>query len=95
MYDLTLFCNKTHYFDFDEHGYEKSKGILLRFLPEYTKYNALSQKEINAFYDLIALYHFALQATVIENYGLDCVDNAFFDRQLDWLYRWQEQCEKA
>ena len=95
MYDLTLFCNKTHYFDFDEHGYEKSKGILSRFLPEYLKYNALSQKEINAFYDLIALYHFALQVTVIENYGLDCVDNAFLGRQLDWLYRWQEQCEKA
>lgn len=95
MYDLTLICNKTHYFDFDEHGYKKSKGILSRFLPEYLKYNALSQKEINAFYDLIALYHFALQATVIENYGLDCVDNAFLDRQLDWLYRWQEQCEKA
>ena len=95
MYDPTLIGNKTHYFDFDEHGYEKSKGILSRFLPEYLKYNALSQKEINAFYDLIALYHFALQATVIENYGLDCVDNAFLDRQLDWLYRWREQCEKA
>lgn len=95
MYDLTLICNKTHYFDFDERGYEKSKGILSRFLPEYLKYNALSQKEINAFYDMIALYHFALQATVIENYGLDCVDNAFLDKQLDWLYRWREQCEKA
>ncbi|KAF0193739.1 MAG: aminoglycoside phosphotransferase [Bacillota bacterium] len=95
MYDPTLICNKTHYFDFDERGYEKSKGILSRFLPEYLKYNALSQKEINAFYDLIALYHFALQATVIENYGLDCIDNAFLDRQLDWLYRWREQCEKT
>jgi Ser/Thr protein kinase RdoA (MazF antagonist) len=95
MYDPTLICNKTHYFDFDEHGYEKSKGILSRFLPEYLKYNTLSQTEINAFYDLIALYHFALQATVIENFGLDCVDNTFLDKQLDWLYRWREQCEKA
>ena len=95
MYDPTLFCNKTHYFDFDECGYEKSKRVLSRFLPEYLKYNALSQKEINAFYDLIALYHFALQAMVIENFGLDCVDNTFLDKQLDWLYRWQEQCEKA
>jgi Ser/Thr protein kinase RdoA (MazF antagonist) len=94
MYDPTLICNKTHYFDYDESGYEKSKGILSRFLPEYLKYKTLSQTEINAFYYLIALYHFALQATVIENYGLDCVDNAFLDRQLDWLYRWREQCDK-
>ncbi len=95
MYDPTLICNKTHYFNFDEYGYEKSKKILSRFLPEYLKYNTLSQPEINAFYDLIALYHFALQATVIENFGLDCVDNAFLDKQLDWLYRWREQCERA
>ena len=95
MYDPTLFCNKTHYFDFDENGYEKSKMVLSRFLPEYLKYNTLSQKEINAFSDLIALYHFALQAMVIANYGLDCVDNAFLDRQLDWLYRWQEQRNMA
>lgn len=95
MYDPTLICNKTHYFDFDNNGYEKSKGILSRFMPEYLKYNTLDQKEINAFFDLIALYHFALQATVIDNYGIDCVDNAFLDRQLDWLYRWREQCEKT
>ena len=95
MYDPTLFCNKTHYFNFDEGGYEKSKRILSRFLPEYLKYNTLSQTEVNAFYDLIALYHFALQATVIENFGLACVDHTFLDKQLDWLYRWQEQCEKA
>lgn len=95
MYDPTLICNKTHYFDFDERGYEKSKEILLRFIPEYLKYSSLSQREIDAFYDLISLYHFALQATIIETFGIDCVDNAFLDKQLDWLYRWREQCEKA
>jgi len=95
MYDPTLICNRTNYFDFDKRGYKKSKRILARFLPEYLKYNALSQIEIDAFYDLIALYHFALQATIIELFGLDCVDNAFLDKQLDWLYRWREQCDKA
>ena len=95
MYDPTLICNKTDYFDFDEHAYEKSKVILLRFLPEYMKQKSLSQREIDAFFDLIALYHFALQATIIEAYGLDCVDYAFLDKQLDWLYRWRDQCEKS
>lgn len=38
---------------------------------------------------MLALYHFALQATMIEINGLDCVDEAFFDRQLSWLYQWR------
>jgi len=92
MYDPVLICNMTHYFDFDKRGYGKSKWVLSRFLPEYRKHNALSQAEIDAFDDLIALYHFALQATVIENFGLDCVDSAFLDKQLDWLYQWRAQC---
>lgn len=94
MYDPVLICNMTNYFNFEEDGYSKSKKVFARFLPEYLKYNNLSQNEIDAFYDLLALYHFALQAMVLENLGLDCVDNAFFDRQLDCLYRWREQCEQ-
>ena len=85
VYDLTLICNQTHYFDFDERGYAKSKEALSRFLPGYSKHNHLSQAEIDAFYDMISLYHFALQATIIEIYGLNCVDNAFLDKQLDWF----------
>ncbi len=46
----------------------------------------------DALYDIIALYHFALQATIIEIFGINCVDNALFDRQPDWLYKWQNQC---
>jgi hypothetical protein len=39
---------------------------------------------------MIALYHFALQATIIEIFGIDCVENAFFDRQLAWLNQWRK-----
>lgn len=42
---------------------------------------------------LIALYHFALQATLLEMFGPDFVDEAFLDRHLDWLERWRRQCE--
>ena len=63
-------------------------------MSEYLKYNSLSKAEIAAFYDLIALYHFALQATIIEIFGIDCVDKEFFDRQLNWLYKWREQREQ-
>lgn len=95
LYDLVLICNMTNYFDYDESGYGKSKDIFERLLPEYQKYNRLGQYEINAFFDLIAIYHFALQATIIEIHGLDCVDDKFLDKQLEWLYTWQNQCEKS
>ena len=39
--------------------------------------------------------HLLLQATVIEFTGLEQFTDAFFDRQLDWLLRWGEQCEES
>ena len=50
--------------------------------------------ETDAFYDLIAMQHFATQATIFEIYGVDCLSDAELDGQLDWLYRWREQCRK-
>jgi Ser/Thr protein kinase RdoA (MazF antagonist) len=93
IYDIMIMCNSTDYFDFDEKGYEKSKITYECFLKGYTKYCALSDIELKAFYDLIAIFHYQLQATIIEIYGLDCVDEEFLDKQLHWLMRWQEQCQ--
>lgn len=92
MYDPTLICDMTNYFDFDDHNYDRSNNVLSRFVPEYLKYNVLSQAEINAFGDLIAIQHFSTQATVMEIFGPDCLDGTDLDNQLDWLYRWREQC---
>lgn len=94
MYDLALICNITDYFELEDDGYMKSKRVYEWLLPEYLKYSSLTRAETEAFYDLIALYHFALQATIIEIFGIDCVDNEFLDRQLGWLNEWQEQCEQ-
>lgn len=94
MYDPALICNITDYFELEDDGCIKSKNVYERFVPEYLKYSSLSKAEIESFYDLIALYHFALQATIIESFGIDCVDNEFLDRQLRWLYKWQEECKK-
>lgn len=95
IYDVMILCNSTNYFDFDENGYEKSKITYEAFLKGYTKYCTLSDMELKAFYDLIAIYHYQLQATIIEIYGLDCVDEEFLDRQLHWLMKWREQCERS
>jgi Ser/Thr protein kinase RdoA (MazF antagonist) len=95
IYDIMILCNSTNYFDFDENGYEKSKITYEAFLKGYTKYCTLSDMELKAFYDLIAIYHYQLQATIIEIYGLDCVDEEFLDKQLHWLMKWREQCERS
>ncbi|OPJ64121.1 phosphotransferase enzyme family protein [Clostridium oryzae] len=94
IYDIMIMCNSTNYFDFDESGYQRSKNTYEFFLKGYTRYCSLSGMELRAFYDLIAVYHYQLQATIIEVYGLDCVNDEFFDKQLKWLMKWQEQCER-
>jgi Ser/Thr protein kinase RdoA (MazF antagonist) len=91
MYDPTLICDRTKYFEFDELNFSRSNKILARFVPEYRKHNALVQAEIDAFHALIALQHFSTQATVMELYGSDCLSDQEIGNQLDWLYRWREQ----
>ena len=93
MYDPTLICDMTEYFKFDKCNYEKSCNVLTRFLPAYINYNMLNQKEIDAFPYLIAMQHFATQATIMEIFGNNCLSDEELDGQLDWLYRWREQCE--
>jgi Ser/Thr protein kinase RdoA (MazF antagonist) len=93
MYDPTLICDMTKYFHFDECNFDRSKRVLSRFISEYTKYHPLSQTEIDAFYYLIALQHFSTQATVMEIFGYDCLNDSELDYQLEWLNKWQKQCE--
>lgn len=42
-------------------------------------------------YEFIALRHFQLQATIVEIYDLDCIDEKFIDKQLDWIKQWRKQ----
>ena len=92
IYDLALICNMTDYFTYDETRFEKTKTVFNRALNEYQKFNSISQAEINSLCNMIAVYHFALQATIIEIHGIDCVDSTFLDNQLQWL--WQDQGNK-
>lgn len=92
MYDPTLICNMTQYFEYDERNYDRSNKMLARFIPEYRKYSSLGQAEIDAYHALIAIQHFSTQATVMELFGPDCLNDTDTDNQLDWLYRWRAQC---
>ena len=93
MYDVTLICDMTEYFNYDERNLSRSNKMLLRFLPEYKRFSPISQAEIDAFHAFIALQHFSTQATVMEIFGQYCLNDQELDQQLEWLYRWREQCE--
>lgn len=85
-------CNSADYFDLEESGYEKTKKVLECFLKGYEQFCPLSDMERESVFYLLAVYHYQLQATIIEIYGLDCVDEKFLDNQYHWLKKWANQC---
>jgi len=93
MYDITLFCNKTDYFAYSDEKFYESELSLQRFLKGYLKYRNLSEEEIQAFYYFQVIYHFQLQATIVEIYGIDCNPDDFEDKQLDWIVSWMKKAE--
>lgn len=94
MFDIMVMCDTTNYFDFDPKGIDFTTLIFNQFLEGYSKYISLSDSEVKSFYDFIAIRHYQLQATIIEIYGLDCIDEHFIDKQLRWLQNWRRQYAK-
>jgi len=66
--------------------------MLDRFLKGYDKYYSMSDKEITAVFDFIAIRHFDIQATIIESQGLNCVNKDFIKEQYQWLMKWDTVC---
>ena len=91
-YDNMVICDATDYFRFDLNGFDRAARVYGEFLKGYERHHAVTVAERDAFHALIAIRHYQLQATILEMNGLDCVGEAFIDRQLDWLMRWREQC---
>jgi Ser/Thr protein kinase RdoA (MazF antagonist) len=90
MFDIMVMCDTSDYFEFKPEDFEHSTTIFKRFLSAYGKYISLTEDEIRAFYDLVAIRHFQLQATIVEIFGLDCIDKEFIDKQLNWLISWRK-----
>lgn len=90
LFDIAVMCDTTDYFNFDRNEFQHTTDIFNRFMSEYSKYNQIDFT-INQFYDFIALRHFQLQATIVEIYGLDCIDEQFIDKQLEWIKQWRKQ----
>lgn len=90
VFDIAVMCDTTNYFNFDKNEFHHTTEIFNQFMKSYSKYNQLNF-DIKQLYDFIVLRHFQLQATIIEIYGLDCIDEEFIDKQLDWIKQWRKQ----
>ena len=90
MFDVMVMCDMTDYFNLKSEDIELTKEVYQKFLSGYSEYRALSSEEILSFSYWVAIRYFQLQATILEIYGIDCIDEGFIDGQLYWLNKWQE-----
>lgn len=88
MFDVMVLCDMTDYFTLKTEDIQTTKAVYERFLNGYRKVRPLSDAEQRSFYDWVAIRHFQLQATILEIYGPDCIDEGFVDAQLAWLRDW-------
>jgi Ser/Thr protein kinase RdoA (MazF antagonist) len=90
MFDVMVMCDMTDYFNLKQEDIELTKEVYRKFLSGYSNQYTLSHEEILSFPYWVAIRHFQLQATILEIYGVDCIDEGFIDRQLNWLNKWQK-----
>lgn len=93
LFDVAVVCDTTDYFNFDKSEFYHTTEIFNHFMKSYDKYNQLNF-DVKQFYEFIALRHFQLQATIVEIYGLDCIDEGFIDKQLNWIKQWRNYYEQ-
>lgn len=92
LFDIAVMCDTTDYFNFDKNEFYHTTEIFNYFMKSYDKYNQLNF-DVKQFYEFIVLRHFQLQATIVEIYGLDCIDEKFIDTQLKWIKQWRNMYE--
>ena len=90
MFDVMVMCDMTDYFNLKQEDITLTKEVYQKFLSGYSGRLKLSREEILSFPYWVAIRHFQLQATILEIYGVDSIDEGFIDGQLYWLNRWQE-----
>ncbi len=89
VFDIAVLCDMTDYFSLQEAMFYETQRLLEHFLKGYCKHRSISTQEKAAVYDFIAIRHFEVQATILENLGLTCVDHSFIDSQYNWLMQWE------
>lgn len=90
MFDVAVMCDMTDCFDLRPDDVKTTRAVYESFLDGYSRFVDLSEQERQSFDDWVAIRHFQLQATIVEIYGIDCIDESFIDRQFGWLESWQK-----
>lgn len=93
MFDVMVTCDVTDYFNLKQEDIALTKEVYQKFFSGYLGYHKLSREEILSFPYWVLIRHFQLQATILEIYGIECIDEGFIDGQLYWLTKWQEAME--
>lgn len=88
MFDVMVMCDMTDYFHLTEEGIQITEKTFKSFLEGYQRHIKLLDDEIESFNVWVAIRHFQLQATIVEIYGMDCINDGFIDDQLKWLNSW-------
>ena len=91
--DVATLCDETHFNQFDEAGYDKTRIAFDAFYQGYSRVRTLSDAEIRGIFDFIPIRHFELFATILFTHKQK-IRPAGIDEQYDWMLRWQELCAK-
>lgn len=91
MFDVAVMCDMTDYFHLQTADIRTTKAVYEDFLTGYARHVPVTEAERASFKEWIAIRHFQLQATIVEIFGIDCIDHKFIDRQLQWIRGWEAQ----
>ena len=90
MFDVMVMCDMTDYFILKQEDIKLTNEVYKKFITGYLDHRKLSREEIDSFLYWVGNRYFQLQATILEIYGVDCIDEGFIDGQLYWLNKWQD-----
>ncbi len=92
--DVATLCDSSNYFHLDPLAYDNTLKRFERFYKGYSMECTISDAEIDAIFDFIAIRHYEIQPTIVKCQGLQCISSEFLDKQLEWLFKWKNLCEK-
>lgn len=92
LIDVATLCDCSDFNRFDAAAYSQTMRMFERFNQDYRAEREISDGEIAAMFDFIAIRHYELIATITRCQGLDHLSRAFLDEQYEWLMNWRNLC---
>lgn len=90
--DIATLCDCTNFNVFNESTYDATSEAIDRFVSGYKAVHYISDYELRAVHDFIAIRHYELIANIGACQGLNASNILFLDKQYNWLMSWRELC---